>query len=326
MAKVADEMQYVTWNSCNAKMEDIDSWGDQLYAAVGNSNILVQEVKNWDKDGDYRNWQLHKSSAVCKAGILVPSELMNALKWSSDDDPQFCEFVYASGVQIADVGAVSGYFVHSGSKNSDEEFMKGLCEVRSIFRVLVARGVSKLVLGCDLNLQLGSGLGEYTGYNVMAPPKSDARFRDRHDAFMKLCADFDFCVVNTFGDAADKSFTRGHWKDIRDFSVQPPCKKTRFSYDDDLVYTNEFADKPLTQIDYICFSIKDRNTKKILHSEAKAINNLRIGNGDHFPVTMRAMKLDKPCKMNFRENNSGWKWNSQNDETFLSVSYATHGS
>ena len=120
MAKVADEMQYVTWNSCNAKMEDIDSWGDQLYAAVGNSNILVQEVQHWDKDGDYRNWQLHKSTAVCKAGILVPSELMNALKWSSDDDPQFCEFVYASGVQIADVGAVSGYFVHSGSKNSDE--------------------------------------------------------------------------------------------------------------------------------------------------------------------------------------------------------------
>ena len=222
-------------------MEDIDTWGDQLYAAVGNSNILVQEVTNWEPNGDFRNWQLHKSSSTCKAWVLVTGDVMNALKWSSDE-AKFSEFKYASGVQIADVGAVSGYFVHSGSENSDDEFMKGMGEVRAIFKVLVARGVSKLVLGCDLNLQLGSGLGEYTGFNVMATPKSDARCRERHDAFIQLCADFDLCVVNTFGNVADKSFTRGHWKDIRDFSAQPPCKKARFCFDDDIVHTAELTD------------------------------------------------------------------------------------
>ena len=76
----------------------------------------------------------------------------------------FRKFKYASGVQLADVGAVSAYFVHS--KIPVEEFMMGVWEVRFFFfRRRVAKGVSKLVFGCERSCERSEqvGFGVWTG-------------------------------------------------------------------------------------------------------------------------------------------------------------------
>ena len=123
-------------------------WGAQLVAALGNRVVvLAQEADRWYEDDDFRHW-LRKSSNKCKAGVWVPKEVQHCLKWSSNTS-EFDVFQYASGVLVADVGAVSAYFVHKNM--SDEEFMKGVFEVRTIFQRLVSLGARRFSLGCDSN-------------------------------------------------------------------------------------------------------------------------------------------------------------------------------
>ena len=147
---------------------------------------------------------------------------------------------------------------------------------------------------------------------------------DRADEHLRLCADFDLCVDSTFGDDAGKSYTRGHWFNLRDFPSQPICKKPRFSVvsfgNDECVALTSLLTLPTNlawAIFILCVLVVVFATiGKIMNVRAQAINDKVAGNGDHFPVLLQQIEVEQVEKRHIRDNTRGWKWATR-DDVFL---------
>ena len=81
---------------------------------------MIQETGNWDPSGEYGGWACYKSNVMCKAAILLPPEILTAIRWSSSDSSEFAKFQYCIGCIVSDIGMVSTYFVNQNA--SDDLF------------------------------------------------------------------------------------------------------------------------------------------------------------------------------------------------------------
>ena len=174
--------------------------GDLLKCAMGRMALRIQETWNWDPSGEYGGWACYKSNVECKAAILLPPEMLQAIRWSSSDSNHCAECQHCTGCIVSDIGMVSTYFVNQNA--SDDLFYDGIAQTRAVMKRCVAMGVAKIVLGCHLNFQLGARISETTGDCVYKDV--DGWSSERAGTFLALCVEFDLVVSNTFGPCRTK--------------------------------------------------------------------------------------------------------------------------
>ena len=128
---------------------------------MGRVAMMIPETGNWDPSGDYGGWACYKSNLMCNAAVMLPPDILPAIRWSSSDSSEFSEYQYCTGCIVSDIGVVSTYFVNRN--DSDDLFYDGIVQTRVVMKKCVAMGVAKIVFGCDLNFQLGACMCETTG-------------------------------------------------------------------------------------------------------------------------------------------------------------------
>ena len=87
---------------------------------MGRVALMIQETGNWDPSGEYGGWACYTSNAKCQAAILLPLNILPAIRWSTNESSDFAEFQYCTGCIVSDIGMVSTYFVNRNA--SDDLF------------------------------------------------------------------------------------------------------------------------------------------------------------------------------------------------------------
>ena len=200
-------MGVTTWNVCGANGDSAERWLPTLVGKVGRGVICLQETENM-QHFEYHGWSLYGSQGV-KAAVLLPTEIAGSVVWASCLDNEFEDLKRTVGVSLGQVGIVSAYLEHGNYKI--EDFVATVCEIEKQLEKLKELGCRNLVLGCDLNNALPSGILRRTGHFVKDEPKE--KHAARVDRFLKLLVDYEMYAANTFGDGdKSKSFTRVPWK------------------------------------------------------------------------------------------------------------------
>ena len=213
------------------------------------------------------------------------NDVLPAICWSSCDSSDFAESQYYSGCIASDIGMVYTDLVNRNV--SDDLFYDGIVQTRAVMKRCVAMGVAKIVLGCDLNFQLGAMMGETTGNCVCVYKDVDGWSAERAETFQALCVEFDLVVSNTFGHCRNKSWTPMMWGTTKDISAWD-CN------DEPTVPLEEVDRGKLFQIDSVCVSGHDMKTgKNLVHAAAEAVNGKRFWRSDHFPIFLKPVPLMK---------------------------------
>ena len=192
-----------------------------------------------------------------KAAFLLPTEIAGSVVWSSCFDEDFADCKRTVGVIMGQLGIVSAYLEDSSYKL--EDFVATVVEIEKQLEKLNVLGCKHLALGCDLDNALPSGIYKRTGTFVKDEPKVE--HAARVERFLKLLADHEMYVANTYGDGdKTKSFTRIPW-------------------------TN---DQKSTQIDFVCLSHGlDMSSPFIPLNNQFDGDRCRLNGRYHFPVSGR---------------------------------------
>ena len=136
----------------------------------------------------------------------MPLELEPAITWVSSNDESFSSCIYASAVSLGWLGVVSCYFPNP-KDGSNERFMVAMHECRRVLDKMKVKGCQTFVVGCDLNVQLPSSIGDLTGPACCTLPDGAD---NRVNMTLSLLDDFGLAAINTFTDLPE--FTRVDWK------------------------------------------------------------------------------------------------------------------
>ena len=166
--RTMEDVVVTTWNCNHPKTDDVGEWLPQITSLCGRGILLLQEppgcagrCKGGSVLVDEPSLQIvgHKLGWSC---VCVPSELEPAITWVSSDDECFSSCIYASAVTFGWLGAASCYFPNP-KDGSNERFMVAMHECRRVLDKMKAMGCQTFVVGCDLNVQLPSSIGDLTG-------------------------------------------------------------------------------------------------------------------------------------------------------------------